>query len=69
MMTPFTTTTRMLYELSFLFKFLFPLENNRIVTTFLTKENTQSILECHTIVPIDYCGLVFSTSLTFEKSE
>ena len=39
------STTRMLYDFSFLFKFLFPLENSRAnATNYSTKENRQIIL-------------------------
>jgi len=41
----FTTSTRMLWELSFLFRFLFPHENSKTIgANYLTKENVQSIL-------------------------
>jgi hypothetical protein len=40
-----TITTRMLCEFSFLFRFVFPSENNKTIgTNYLTKESRQSIL-------------------------
>ena len=42
---PMTTSTRMLWEFSFLFRFVFPHENNKTIgANYLTKENGQSIL-------------------------
>jgi len=42
---PMTTSTRMLWEFSFLFRFVFPHENSKTIgANYLIKENGQSIL-------------------------
>ena len=64
-MVSFYNTTRMLCEFSFLFRFLLPLENSRIIigSNYFTKENWQSYLvvvvcmtpSCKCLILSAYC--------------